>query len=125
MVIRDGERKSIRVTLGVMDEPRPAIADRQLTSPEGWGLGLQDLTPDIATQLGFDDDSGVVVTAVEPGSPATRAGLQRGDVILEVQGEPAVNASELSRVLEAVEESALLLVRRDKTTLFIPLKRKG
>ena len=125
VVIRDGGRKVIQVTLSVMDEPRPAIGDRQFPRPAGLGLGLQDLTPDIAKQLGFEEDSGVVITHVEPDSSADHAGLQRGDVILEVQGVPTSSAQALSLELESMEESTLLLIRRDKATLFIPLKRKS
>lgn len=48
------------------------------------GLNIQTLTPDVADQLGYQNDSGIIVTSVASGSPAGEAGLQRGDLIKEV-----------------------------------------
>lgn len=50
------------------------------------GLGVQDLTPLIARSLDLESTSGVIVTNVDRGSPAERAGIKRGDVIVEVNG---------------------------------------
>jgi len=54
--------------------------------PAWVGVEVQALTPRVASNLGWDRTYGVVVVGVEPGSPAERAGLQRGDVIAEVGG---------------------------------------
>ena len=50
------------------------------------GLSVQTLTPDIAGQLGYKNVMGVVVADVASGSPAEDAGLQEGDLIMEVNG---------------------------------------
>ncbi|NPB05214.1 MAG: Do family serine endopeptidase [Aquificae bacterium] len=60
----------------------------------GWlGVVVQELTPAVAEALGLDH--GVIVLKVVPGSPADRAGLKPGDIILEVNGKPVRDATQL------------------------------
>jgi len=59
------------------------------------GLQSQDITPRIARLLGLAQDKGVVVTGVNPGSPAEQAGLAPGDVITAIDGKPLHNVDEL------------------------------
>ena len=93
------------------------------TDESAFGLNVQKITPDIARQLGVDENEGVVITSVEPGGPASEAGLRRRDVILEVNRESINDESTLREKLNAVKKSALLLVRRGDATLFVALKR--
>ncbi len=66
---------------------------------------MQTLTPEIAESLGIDSDvKGVVVAGVEPGSPADDAGLQRGDVILEVNRKAVENVGDYRKALEEGRE---------------------
>ncbi|MCP5040431.1 MAG: PDZ domain-containing protein [bacterium] len=129
-VIRAGQRKSVTITLAIMDETEPAAQDRHRTRegipPEStlghYGLDAQDMDGDLAQQLGLDSDAGVIVTHVLAGSPADAAGLHRGDVILEVEGNPIASTGELRTRLGRAGEDAILLVRRDDATLFISLQ---
>jgi serine protease Do len=78
-----------------------------------WGLGLADLTADTREQLQAPQDlQGAVVGNVQPGSPADNAGLQRGDVVLEVNRHPVKSASDAVEQLGKVEKGkdALVLV---------------
>jgi len=59
------------------------------------GIAIQDLTPDLARAFDLEVSRGAVITQVEARSPAGRAGLRAGDVVLEVDGKPVRNASEL------------------------------
>jgi len=71
------------------------------TAPNPLGLYADDLAPGLANRLGLARQRGAVVTMVTPGSPADRAGVRAGDVIVSVGGAPIAGASELARALDA------------------------
>ncbi len=78
-----------------------------------FGVGVQDLTPDLAQAFDLDHRAGAMVTKVEPRSSAARAGLAVGDVVVRVNGREVVNAADmrnqigLMRVGTRVEIEAL------------------
>jgi len=59
------------------------------------GLVPQDVTPALAKQFGLTQPNGALVGEVEPGAPASKAGIKRGDVILAVNGQPVASANDL------------------------------
>jgi serine protease Do/serine protease DegQ len=63
------------------------------------GIKMQDLTPDLAKALGVAAREGVAVAEVQPASPAAKAGLREGDVIVALNGRPVRGAAELRAVL--------------------------
>jgi serine protease Do/serine protease DegQ len=63
------------------------------------GAAAQDLTPDLASAFGIPDQRGAVVTEITPGSPADKAGLRSGDVILSVNGRDIGSAAEMRNVV--------------------------
>jgi serine protease Do len=128
-ILRDGDRETIDVEVGRFpDDPQVAHAETdepgEVTAEE-FGLRVQDLTQELAEQLGVDETQGAVVTRVARGSPAAEAGLRRGDVILEVDRRPITNVADLEERLAAIDKGALLLIRRGDNTLFMAMKRPG
>lgn len=69
----------------------------------GWlGATIQDITPALANGFGLDKNEGVLISDVAPGSPAARAGLKSGDVVLSMNGQPVNSSADLRmRVSEA------------------------
>jgi serine protease Do len=62
----------------------------------GWlGVSIQQLTADLATSLGMDKPTGALVSTVADGSPAEKAGIKVGDVIIEYSGKPIQHSSQL------------------------------
>jgi len=121
-LMRDGSEKTLSVTIGELKEEEVAVA---AGGSSELGIAVQNLTPEIAESLGIDPKTkGVVVAAIEPGSPADDAGLQRGDVILEVNRAPVANEGAYKKSVKKLEKgkSALLLVRRGDNTIFMALK---
>ncbi|TCN25241.1 Do family serine endopeptidase [Sinorhizobium americanum] len=59
------------------------------------GISVQDLTPDLAEALSIEESSGAVVGSVEQNSPAARAGLQAGDVIIAVNNRKITGSADL------------------------------
>jgi serine protease DegQ len=79
------------------------------------GVAVQTLTPDLAEALSLDAKEGVVVNGIDPGSPAEKAGIKKGDVIVAFRGQPVKSAQDLrNRIgLAAVGTDAPLTVLRD------------
>jgi serine protease Do len=96
------------------------------------GIGAQDITPDLASALSLSNQKGAAVTQVIPNSPAEKAGLQVGDIIVSVNGAPIKNANDVvnSVGLIRVDSTADIKVLRnnkltDLTTILTdPKKRK-
>ena len=88
----------------------------------GWlGLGLQDLLPRLATALKVEVERGVLVGHVVPGSPASRAGLLPGDVVLSLNGTATSQASALRNRLAAASPGSrvTLELMRDKRRMTV------
>jgi len=123
VALRKGERKEFDVTLGELDaEIQEAAATPGEQEKPKYGLAVQDLTPEVAQQLGVEGGRGVLVSQVEPESPADEAGIRRRDVILEVNQRPVANVREFSQALSHSEKGALLLVRRGEAEIFVAVK---
>lgn len=125
LVVRDGDQKTLSVEIGALDEPKLAGGPDESANPAVFGLRAQDVTPEIADQLGLPDDSGVLVSEVQPGSPADEAGLRRGDVIVEVNRQNIDDLKQLQTALADGDKTVLLLIRRDDSTIYVPMKRTG
>lgn len=67
------------------------------------GIFPQDVTPAIAKAFGVKDPGGVLVGDVSPNSPAQAAGLQRGDIILEVNGKPMTDSNQLRMTISMMQ----------------------
>jgi serine protease Do len=120
-VFRNGQNKDVDVTLGESPE-KPPTAQNNPEAPTGLkGMQVQNITPEIARQLKLPSaTTGVVVTEVEPSSAAEAAGLQRGDVIQEVNRKPVHDVSQFRQAMSgSSNQSVLLLVNRGGTTHFL------
>lgn len=75
--------------------------------PRGYlGVGLTDLTPALRAHFGVPEESGVMVSDVEPGSPAEKAGIKVGDVITTFDGQAIENTFELRLKVRQAEDGA-------------------
>src|SRR5580700_5698913 len=114
-VLREGKSMTIPVTLEELGS-RSAEGKDDSAKGEGkmhWGIGLSNLTPEIRDQLQAPRElHGAVIEQVAPGSSADNAGLQQGDIILEVNRHKVQSASDVQQALSSVAkgQDALLLV---------------
>jgi serine protease Do len=123
-VYRDGSLKTLSVRIGELKE------EHQAANPKGehkLGLTVQPITPQMAESLAMDRVEGVVVTAIQPDSPAARAGLLKGDLILKVNKTRIAHMAAYQKALAGVKknDAALFLVQRGGTTLFFAAKNIG
>jgi serine protease Do len=124
-VSRDGKVMDRQVKLGEMEEKDIQVS-KTPTSHKSLGITLQNVTPEIAKGLGLKKESGVVVARVEPGSPAADAGIQRGDVIQEVNRKPVKDVEDFVQKVEKAkgQESILLFIQRGQNNLFAAVTPK-
>jgi serine protease Do len=114
-VLRDGKSMTVPVTLEELGK-RSSEGKDDSGNGEGkmhWGIGLGNLTPELRDQLQVSSSiHGAVIEQVQPGSSADNAGLQRGDIILEVNRHKVQSAEDVKQALSNVPkgEDALLLV---------------
>jgi serine protease Do len=131
-VVRGGKEQDVRATIGKLPEEQvaesaepPGESDAR-TSVDGLGIAAQSLTPELAAQLGYRNESGAVITGVRQGSPAAIAGLQQGDLVVEAAHKPVNSVDDLRRALERSRgsDSLLLRVRRDDGAAYVVVAMK-
>jgi serine protease Do len=86
----------------------------------GWlGVTIQDVTPDLAHEFGLKESTGALITDIFSGSPADKAGMKRGDIIIEVEGKEIKNVVSLRNMIaqSKVGSRINLKVMRDGKTI--------
>jgi len=90
VLIRDKKRKTVRVTVAEQPEGNPAVAKSapshkgQPGTASALGITVQNLTPALAQQFGYENEQGVLVAEVKPDSEAAKQGIEEGDLIVKV-----------------------------------------
>jgi len=121
-IMRDGKTKLVSVNIRELSDQTAAVNTQQ--KKREWGLTLHNMSPDERSQMNLRGNEGVLVQAVIPGSPADDAGIQSGDVILQVNQVPVGSTSDVNKETAQGngDKPLLLLVRRaDGSTLFAAL----
>jgi serine protease Do len=91
----------------------------------GWlGVEIQELTPELAQSFGLNGTGGALVSNVQPGSPAEKAGIKRGDIILKYNGKEIKKVRDLSLMAAKtpIGETVTITVFRDKKNTDIVVK---
>jgi serine protease Do len=132
-VERSGQALELPVTLSEFNLEADSRGEREGPVPGGGekgalrGVSVQGLTPDIRRELQTPEGTqGVVITEIDPDSAASAAGLQQGDIIVQVNRKPVTTVSEFNKTVSegASRESTLLLVKRGQGTQFVVVPNK-
>jgi len=115
----------VPVTIGKLPAEQATGEESSQAAPSQWGLQLQDVTPQMARQRGLTEAAGVMVVGVQPGSPAERAGLQRGDVIREVNRQAVQSVQEVRDAIAKADnqDAVALLVKRNQGSVFVAMAK--
>ncbi len=112
-IIRDGKSKTIKVRIG----KRPG-SGQEFSDPDNFdtpmdlfGFSLQELTPELAERFGYQEKQGLLVSQVEPGSPAAQAGIQPGQLVEEINKYPVKNEKDLKTSLKKAKNTKKILLR--------------
>ena len=117
-IMRDDKSMNVAVTLEDLNNPDKSEVASSEHGKGRWGVSLADLDQNARAELQQEGASqgtnlhGAIVNDVVPGSPADNAGLQRGDVIMEVNRQPMKSAADVAHALSSVpkDQDALVLV---------------
>jgi len=122
-VIREGKELTIPVTVAEMDGVEEARASSGAETSKGTGLTVQDITPDLARRFDISNTKGVIVSNVESGSPAENAGFQEGDIIRQVNGQPAQDTAEFAKLVKKFKDNKTIrfLVERGEIRLILAI----
>ena len=124
-ILRGGKEQTISVALGELAD-QVAQAGGGEESEASWGMTVSAISDEHIQRYRLpDDQKGIVVTAVEPGSPAELAGIRPGDVIEEVNRQAVSSVSDFSKAIKEAKdaETLLLLARRGNFTSFFALRK--
>jgi serine protease Do len=123
VVLRDGKAKRLQITIGTLAEK--AVARAKATDKvDSLGFSVQPMNEELAERLGFAGRSGVVVSDVQSGSAAARAGLEPGMLIEQVNRSPVGSVDEFRQAIGQDEEHPLLLrVRQGDFSRYVVIPR--
>jgi serine protease Do len=131
-IVRDGKQRQVEVKLGERPDEKETTAraggqggDADKSSGDVLGVRVQDLTPELAQRARVEPGTkGVVVIDVAPESPASQAGLDPGDVILEVNRQPVASIADYRKVVSKLKkgDTVLLRVRSGQAVQYVPVK---
>jgi serine protease Do len=124
LLIRDGKKKTISVTIGRMEDGDDFLAKTETGTNKKLGMTVQELTPKLAESLGMEEAEGLIVSDISRGSAAAEAGIQRGDIILEINRQRVENIAQYRKALQGTEEknTILVLIQRDEQTRFVVIE---
>ena len=131
-ILRARQRLTVKLTVQRLNEPaprpsRPAPAPKPKSKMSQLGLSLSPLDRDARAEFRVPGGiQGVVVTDVEPDSPADEKNVRAGDVIVSVQNQPVRTPEDIARRLDADLRAGrkveIFLVSRDGAMTFVPLR---
>ncbi len=122
---REGKKKTVTMVTDRRPDPSAMAAVQKAKENGQLGIQLEPSTPEVNRSLGRDAKAGgVVIKGVSPYSPAQKAGLQAGDVILKVENRGVSSPEDVARtVRESTKAVVGMLVERDGGTLFIAVRK--
>lgn len=123
-VNRNGKGMPLQAKLDELKPEQPHAEAQPLpTSGHQFGMSVEPMSPGIASQLNLPANTqGLVVVNVDPMGPAANAGLQSGDVIVEVNRQPVKSVDDMRSALEkSGSRPVLLLINRGGQTVFVTI----
>ena len=122
-VMRGNKATPLTVAIGKMKDEE-VIAST--TEKSELGLTVEEITPDIAEDLGLEHTRGVVITDVVPDGLGEDAGFQPGDIVREINRQPVRDLSDYKKIMASAPrgKSILFLVQRQDGSIFLALRKE-
>jgi serine protease Do len=128
-ILRDQTEKTVEIKVGQAPDERQA-QQQQPPRPGGGkartmlGLDVRPVTPEIARQMNLRTTDGVIVVRVDDGTPAAEAGVQRGDVVKQLNGQNVKTMADFERLTQGMKEGDPLtvLLQRGAMSLYVAFR---
>ncbi len=105
-ITRDNKEKNIKVTLEGFPEDQPSTSEeRPVKSTISAGISVESIDSAFAKRLGITGDKGVVISRIEVNSPAAKAGLEVGSVIVSIDGREVLNPADYNTIMSEVQKN--------------------
>ncbi len=122
-ILRDGKPKTFAVKLGNLKTAMGETVAKQkmVDRADDIGIVVRDITPDLQNRFGLKSTDGALVANIDPGSAAAKAGIQLGDVIIELNRKPVSNLADFEKIISETskDESMLLVIKRGSMSNYI------
>jgi serine protease Do len=120
-VLRGGKSKTLVVEIGKRPLTLAAAADRQQENEGEYGFQVSELTPEMAERYNLGNANGIIVVGVQAGSKADKAGIEEGDLILEVNHGSVASVNQFKKLIDQNKKGAgiKLLVKRMNAGLLV------
>lgn len=112
-VWREGKIKELTVELGERPSAEMAKADEKAVEnvESKVGITIENLTRELAERFGYQNEEGVLITAVKENSVAAREGLRRGQLITAVNRKPVKTVKDFNEIVKNLKEGDIILLR--------------
>lgn len=119
-ILREGKQLNIPVEIASFPTSGELISGIETKL----GFEVENITPEIAQNLGLLDEKGVIVSNVRPGSPSAWTGMKKGALIIEANKQKVSSTEEFFKVLSTTEtgKPVLLLIKQDGQMRFLSMK---
>jgi serine protease Do len=120
-VWREQNERTLDIKIGEAPDDREAQQRPSRAIPSALGLDVRPITPELARQLNLKSAEGVIVARVEEGSTAAESGVQRGDVIREINRQKVRSMADYERLTKDVKDGDRLtvLLQRGPMSLYV------
>ena len=121
-LFRSKHLKTVNIKIGDAKEI-PLLAER---ISKQYGMIAQEITPELMKRFGLEEGKGVVISKVTPATPASRAGVWPGDVIVEVEKKKIRSFEDYCHILDEIEmgRNVLMLMERGEKTFYVVVKQE-
>jgi serine protease Do len=124
-IIRKGRKKIFEVKIGELKEEKRGLEEEGKSGAgKRLGMKVEDLTPQLAKELGMPETEGLVIVHVDGSSAAGEAGLRPGDIILELDQGTVKDTDHFLKKINRYKEgdTILFLIKRGDSTLYVTVK---
>ena len=125
-ILRNGVQKTFSVNTGTLPEDFVRSGGSTEEATDRLGLSVQELTGELASQMGYTAGEGVLVTNVDPSALAASNGIESGDLITSVNRKPVKTVEDFNKAMAGFgkSKSVLLRIKNEKGTRFVVVSAK-